>query len=105
MKQDAGVSGTMRYARKTSHILYLLFNWACVIVYAYQVYGWITKGSWTRIPTGILLSGSAASPFMPLSRQTGTILSWMLNVELAYTLCALAIIFHALRWFLGRKAR
>jgi len=84
--------------RQIMNILYMIFNGACISVYGYQVYLWIKQSAWTKIPTHALLFPGSEHP---LSGQTGVtwkIVDWTLNVELAYTLCTLAMIFYGLRW-------
>ena len=90
--------------RRSSHALYLLFNWACIIIYAYQIYRWIRKGFWTRIPSEVLFPCAIASRSPERSGPVGRLVCWVLHVELAYSLCAVAIIFYALRWWADKKA-
>lgn len=91
--------------RQIMHILYMIFNGACISVYGYQVYLWVKQSAWTNIPTRVLLPSGAGHP---LSSQTGItwkITDWMLNVELAYTLCIVAMIFYGLRWMADRQVQ
>lgn len=94
-----------RIVRQSCHILYTLFNWACIIVYAFQIYLWIRHHAWTKIPSRVAL------PFVTeerLSVHPGSLskaFHWLLNVELAYTLCALALILFGLRWLADKKKK
>jgi hypothetical protein len=105
MKERVRTYGVITRIRKSSHVLYLVFNWACIIVYVYQVYLWIREGSWTRIPSKALLPGATAWQPPVQSGLFAKLIYWILNVELAYTLCTLAVIFFALRWFADRQVK
>lgn len=92
--------------RRVSYVLYLLFNSACTIVFAYQGYLWIRSGGWTKIPTHLLLPGGVATwPFFAESHGVGRLFRWCGNVDLAYTLCVLAMMFYGVKWLLERRDR
>lgn len=76
-----------------------------MIVYAYQVYLWIRQGSWTRITSRVLLPRAVEGRLLERSGAMGTVLDWILNVELAYTLCAIAMVFFAFKWLAERKGK
>src|SRR5208282_3476826 len=97
MKEEASIPAPLRQMHRASHALYLLFNWACIIVYAYQVYLWIRQGFWTKIPSTVLLPGLAAWTIPAGSGPIVRVFFWTCHVELAYTLCAVAMVFYALR--------
>ena len=95
-----------RILRRASHVLYLFFNWACTIVFVYQGYLWIRKGSWTKIPTSLLFSrGISTRPFFTESHGAGGLVRWCLSVDLIYTLGVIAMIFYAVKWLLERRER
>jgi len=95
-----------RILRRAFHSLYLLFNWACVIVFAYQGYRWIREGGWTKIPTRLALpKGVLASPLFAESHGVGRLLQWCCTVDLAYTLCAVAMACYGAAWLLERNGR
>jgi len=71
-----------------------------MIIYGYQVYLWIRKGAWTRIPSRVVWSGAGSGP-----SAGGKLVEWMLNVELAYTLCAISMIFFGLKWLANRRVK
>ncbi|WP_093882159.1 hypothetical protein [Syntrophus gentianae] len=87
------------------NILYLLFNGACLSVYGYQVYLWLTQSAWKKIPSRLLLFPGSEHPFASHTGLTWRIFEWVLDVELAYTLCTIAMIFYGLRWLADRRAQ
>lgn len=93
----------MKQFRRFCHILYLIFDGACCILYGWQVYSWIRKGHWTRIPSQVLLPGTTASSMTTPSAPFGKAIDWLLHVELAWSLCVVAILFYGLRWWADRK--
>lgn len=98
------ISGQM--LGRASHFFYLLFNWTCTIVFAYQGYLWIRHGGWTKIPTRLLLPGGVTGwPFFEASHGVGSLLRWCCNVDLIYTLGVIAMMFYAVEWFLARRDR
>ena len=102
MMQSKGRSSTQRIIVRTSfHVLYLLFNSVCMGIYGYQIYLWIRQGIWTKIPSHVLLPPGVESRLSTLSG----VFRWILNVELAYTLCAIAMILFAFRWLADRKGK
>jgi len=89
--------------RQIINILYMIFNGACISVYGYQVYLWVKQSAWTKIPTRALLFPGAEHSSSGQTGVTWQIADWMLNVELAYTLCTVAMIFYGLRWLADRR--
>ncbi len=89
--------------RRLVHVLYIVFNGACLAVYGYQVYLRIIRGAWTKIPSGVLLARRSGGRFSILPGAMGKTVDWMLNVELAYTLCAIAMLFYGARWWIDRS--
>ena len=89
---------------KALNILYITFNSACMIVFAYQSYLWLRAGTWTKIATHILI------PDWPRRGQLiaewqgiGRVLHWILNVELSYTLGSVAVVFYVMRLMSDKK--
>ncbi len=89
--------------RRMVHVLYIAFNGACLAVYGYQVYLRISRGTWTKIPSGVLFVPRTGSRFSTLHGVMGETVEWMLNVELAYTLCAIAMLLYGVRWWIDRQ--
>ena len=89
--------------RSTYHVLYILFNSACTILYAWQIYIWIRRGAWKSVPWRVLIPSGNAWHLSAASGPAGKALHWILNVELAYVLCVVAIVFYFLRWLADRK--
>jgi|GEM_PF-3489461 hypothetical protein len=50
------VSTAKAVVRRGAHVLYVSFNSACMIVFAYEIYLWIKSSSWVKIPTGVLMA-------------------------------------------------
>jgi hypothetical protein len=95
----------MGLMRQIVHILYVIFNGACISVYAYQVYLWVKQSAWTKIPSRLLLFPGTEHPLASHTGVTWRIVEWMLDVELAYTLCFVAMIFYGLRWLADRRVQ
>ncbi|OPY90716.1 MAG: hypothetical protein A4E72_00515 [Syntrophus sp. PtaU1.Bin208] len=91
--------------RHIVNILYMIFNGACLSVYGYQVYLWLTQSAWKKIPSRLLLFTGSEHPFSSHTGATWRIFEWLLDVELAYTLCTIAMIFYGLRWLADRRAQ
>jgi hypothetical protein len=87
------------------HVLYTLFNWACMIVYVYQIYYWMRQGAWTKIPSRLLIPHATELQPSVHSGAVAKALQWVLNVELAYTLCAVALILFCVRWLANRTVK
>lgn len=92
-------------ARGSCWVLYELFNWACVIVYAYQICLWIRRGAWTKIPSRSVMPSGSVSRLFAGSGTIDKVFQWLLNVEFAYALCAVAMVFFGLKWLAGRRAQ
>jgi hypothetical protein len=92
--------------RRASYVLYVAFNSACTIVFAYQGYLWVRGGGWTKIPTHLLLPGYVLVwPVFAERNGAGRLFRWCCNVELAYTLCVIAMMFYGIKWLLERRDR
>ncbi len=97
------VAGGGSPARRLVHVLYIAFNGACLAVYGYQIYLRVSKGAWTKIPSGVLLFPRSGERFTSLQGAIGKTAEWMLEVELAYTLCVIAMLFYGIRWWIDRR--
>lgn len=104
MRENKEIGGGIEQLRRPINLLYLLFNWACILVYGYQVLLWVSKGVWTKLPTKILFGPTGWQP-CTASTPVGKAFCWLVDVELAYTLCVLAMVFYLLRWLANRRPR
>jgi hypothetical protein len=102
---DIAVAQNRSLTHWIAHVLFMVFNGTCMIVYGYQIYLWLKQGAWKRIPSGLLLRPGTESPFVARAGVMGKAVEWMLNVELAYTLCVIAMLFYGVRWWIVRKGK
>jgi len=98
-------SRTRALMRWIVHVLYVILNTACMIVYAYQIYLWLRQGAWKRIPSGLVLHPGTVHHFSAQAGGMGKVVAWMLNVELAYSLCVVAMLFYGIRWWIDRQVQ
>jgi len=91
--------------RRCCHVLYALFNWACTVVYGYQIYHWIRQRAWVRIPSRLLAPSAISSQLSAHSGAISKTFQWILNAELAYALCAFAMIFFCLKRLADKTVR
>jgi len=103
VEETGNVPSRRGVLRSTYHVLYILFNSACTILYAWQIYVWIRRGAWKSIPWRVLIPSGSAWHLSAASGPVGKAFHWILNVELAYVLCVVAIVFYFLRWLADRK--
>lgn len=89
----------------TVHVLYVMFNTACTVVYGYQIYLWLRLGVWTKFPSRLLFYRGDRYHFASPFGMMDGIAEWVLNVELAYTLGVIAITFYAVRWWIDRQVK
>ncbi len=101
----AGVSIVETALHKGSHVLYVLFSAAYMVVFAYQAYLWIRVHAWTKIPTDAFISRLGGRHFLPHAGEMNWALGWVLNIDLVYTLSIIATIFFGIRWLTDKKPK
>ncbi len=84
--------------------VYIAFNTACMLVFAYQAYLWIRVGTWTRIPThAVLPAWKGDNRLLSQWQVAAGAIEWVLNVELGYTLGVVATVFYVAKLVRQRK--
>jgi hypothetical protein len=98
------VSTRKAVARKSAHVLYVLLDSVCMIVFAYEIYLWIKSGKWIKIPTGVVIVHVTGWRSFAHAGEMGRgVFHWVLNVDIVWVLSIIAIIFFAIRWLMDRK--
>ena len=90
--------------RKGAHVLYVLFNSACMIFFAYEIYLWIKSSKWIKIPTGVVIAH--VTGWQPSAHATEIdrwVFRWVLNVDLVWVLSIIATVFLAIRWLMDKR--
>jgi hypothetical protein len=87
------------------NILYMGFNGACMIVYGYQIYFRVKQGAWNNIPSSLLLPPGTEPLLVAQAGGMGKAVGWLLNVELSYTLCVIAMLFYGVRCWIDRQSK
>jgi len=86
----AGSKNSLFY--RISYVLYLILNGACIAIFSYQGYLWLKEHKWTAIPTHALIPDwSGVELSLPI---VGPVITWMLDIELMYTVGIIAMIFY-----------
>jgi len=85
------------------YILYVAFNTVYTIVFAYQIYLWFKAGAWVRIATYMAVPEWLGGQQLPSAEHgAGSLLRWMMDMEIGYTLGIVATIFYLLKLFRDR---
>ena len=102
-KESSPVQVGNAVASRAFHVLYVAFNTMCTIVFAYQIYLWFKAGAWVRIATYMAVpEWLGGQQFLRAEQGAGSLLRWMMDVEIGYTLGILATIFYLLKLFRDR---
>ena len=98
------VSTARAVVRGGAHVLYVLFNSACMILFAYEIYLWIKSSKWIKVPTGVVIAH--VTGWQPSAHATEIdrgVFHWVLNVDLVWVLSTIAAIFFAIRRLMDSK--
>ncbi len=102
-KVALSVVGTV--LNRGSHVLYVLFSAAYMVILAYQVYLWIRAGAWTKIPTDVFMARLAGQRFFSRPGEMNAVLRWVFHIDIVYTLSIIATIFFGIRWLTAGKTK
>ena len=101
-KGALSIAGTV--LNRGSHVLYVMFSAAYMIILAYQIYLWIKAGAWTKIPTDDFMDRLAGHQFFSQLGKMNAALHWVLHIDIVYTLSIIATIFFGIRWLTAKKS-
>ena len=102
-KESSPVQVGNTVASRAFYVLYVAFNTICTIVFAYQIYLWFKTGAWVRIATYMAVpEWLGGQQLLRAEHGAGSLLRWMMGVEIGYTLGIMATIFYLLKLFQDR---
>jgi hypothetical protein len=102
-KESSPVQVGNTVVSRAFYVLYVAFNTMCTIVFAYQIYLWFKTGAWVRIATYMAVPDwLRGQQLLRAEHGAGSLLRWMMDVEIGYTLGILATIFYLLKLFQDR---
>ena len=98
------VSAAKAVVRRGAHVLYVLFNSACTIFFACEIYLWIKSSKWIKISTGVVIAHVTGwQPPAHAAEIDRGVFHWALNVDIVWALSSVALIFFAIRWLTDSK--
>jgi hypothetical protein len=102
-KESSPVQVGNTVASRAFYVLYVAFNTMCTIVFAYQIYLWFKAGAWVRIATYMAVpEWLGGQQFLRAEQGAGSLLRWVMDMEIGYTLGIVATIFYLLKLFRDR---